>query len=52
MRVYKIHNKLWRVANNGKVKDVIISNGEIVQHWNPYCWLTPTETMNVEMAIF
>jgi len=43
VRIYKITDKLWRVANDGKVKDVWIKNGVMVTPSNPHNILTPTE---------
>ena len=52
MRVYKVFRNLWRVSNNGKVKDVKVEFGEIVPPENPYNILTPTEQQSIEMELF
>lgn len=51
MYAYKIHHSLWRLSNNGKVKDVKVSFGKIVIPENPYNILTETEIMFVENEI-
>jgi hypothetical protein len=52
MRIAKISDRLYRVYNNGKVKDVWIEDGEIKAPENKENILTPTETLAIEMEIF
>ena len=53
MRVVVIaEGRLYRIYNNGKCKDVWVSNGEIKYPENPYNVLTPTEQREIEMLIF
>lgn len=51
MRIYKIHPSLYRVSNNGKVKDVKVAFGKIKEPENPYNILTETEKQQVELEL-
>lgn len=52
MRIYKVYEGLWRVANNGKVKDVKVIGDKIIPPENDYNILTPVEQMEMEMKLF
>ena len=45
MRIWKIYNNLWRLENEGKVKDVKVLNQNIVSPENAYNELTEKETV-------
>ncbi len=51
MEVMMIHSGLYRVHNDGKVKDVWIKNGKISKPISLYDRLTPEETKAVEKKI-
>lgn len=45
MRIWRIHSNLWRLENNGKVKDVKVLNRDIIEPENPHNKLTEEETI-------
>ena len=52
MKIIKFSETLYRVYNNGKVKDCWIKDGEIQIHENKHHALTPTEMLAIEIEIF
>ena len=45
MRIWEIHRNLWRLENEGKVKDIKVLNGKIIEPENHYNKLTEEETV-------
>ena len=52
MKIIKFSDKLYRVYNDGNVKDVWVDNGEIVFPENPHNILTAREQIAIEMELF
>ncbi len=51
MKIQKIHDKLYRVHNNGKVKDAWIRDGEIMRPITLYDRLTDLERQAVQKEL-
>lgn len=47
MKVYQIHKTLYRISNNGKVKDVRVKGNKILEPSNSYNILTEEETVEI-----
>jgi len=43
---------MYRLENNGKIKDVKVINGEIIDPENDYNLLSPVERKEIEMLLF